>query len=77
MKIRARYLHIMESITNVVVGYLINLLLIHLLLHSLGYNIQLHENAKMGAIVVSVSFLRGYYIRRIFNNIVKRVYETT
>ena len=49
----------------------------HLLLHSLGYNIQLHENAKMGAIVVSVSFLRGYYIRRIFNKIVRRVYETT
>ena len=77
MKIRARYLHIIESVANVIVGYLINLLLVYLLLHSLGYNIQLNENAKMGAILVSVSLLRGYYIRRIFNNIVRRVYETT
>ena len=28
MKIRARYLHIIESVANVIVGYLINLLLV-------------------------------------------------
>tara|TARA_R110000744_G_scaffold37889_1_gene86635 strand:- start:3665 stop:3898 length:234 start_codon:yes stop_codon:yes gene_type:complete len=77
MKIRARHLHLIESLANVVVGYLINLVLIHVLLHWLGYPIQLNENAKMGAVVVAVSFARSYWLRRIFNIIVKRSYENS
>lgn len=77
MRIRARHLHLIESLVNVVVGYLINLILVHILLHSLGYDIQLHENAQMGAVIVGVSFLRGYSIRRIFNKIVEKVYENS
>ena len=41
-----------------------------MLLHWLGYPIQLNENAKMGAVVVAVSFARSYWLRRIFNIIV-------
>lgn len=77
LKIRARHLHLIESLANVVIGYLINLVLIHVLLHWLGYPIQLNENAKMGAIVVAVSFARGYCLRRIFNRIVGKVYANS
>ncbi len=75
MKIRARYLHALESITNVVVGYAINLVLVYTILHFLGYNIALKDNACMGIIIAMFAFLRGYTIRRVFNRIVNRVYK--
>jgi len=75
LKIRARYLHAAESMTNVVVGYLINLGLVYGLLHWLGFDITLSQNAAMGIVIAMVAFLRGYVIRRMYNNIVKKVYE--
>ena len=75
MKMRARYFHAAESMTNVVVGYLINLVLVYSILHFLGFNIALKDNATMGVIVALVSFMRGYIIRRIFNNVVRKAYE--
>ena len=75
MKIRARYFHAAESMTNVVVGYLINLVLVYSILHFLGFNIALKDNATMGVIVALVSFMRGYIIRRIFNDVVRKAYE--
>ena len=75
MKMRARYFHAAESMMNVVVGYLINLVLVYSILHFLGFNIALKDNATMGVIVALVSFMRGYIIRRIFNNVVRKAYE--
>ena len=75
MKIRARYLHALESMTNVVVGYAINLVLVYSILHFLVFNITLKDNATMGVIVAVVAFVRGYTIRRVFNRIVNRVYK--
>ena len=75
MKIRARYLHALESMTNVVVGYAINLVLVYSILHFLGFNITLKDNATMGVIIAVVAFIRGYTIRRVFNRIVNRVYK--
>ena len=75
MKIRARYLHAAESMTNVIVGYLINLGLVYSLLHWLGFDITLGENAAMGIVIAMVAFLRGYVIRRMYNNIIEKVYE--
>ena len=75
MKMRARYFHAAASMTNVVVGYLINLVLVYSILHFLGFNIALKDNATMGVIVALVSFMRGYIIRRIFNDVVRKAYE--
>ena len=75
MRIRARYLHAAESMTNVVVGYLINLGLVYSLLHWLGFDITLSENAAMGIVIAMVAFLRGYVIRRIYNNLITKVYQ--
>ena len=75
MKIRARYLHAAESMTNVIVGYLINLGLVYVLLHWLGFDITLGQNAAMGMVIAMVAFLRGYVIRRIYNNLITKVYQ--
>ena len=68
-------MHALESMTNVVVGYAINLVLVYTILHFLGYDIGLKDNASMGLIIAVVSFARGYTIRRVFNRIVNRVYK--
>ena len=75
IRIRARYLHAIESATNVTIGYLINLVLVQILLHMLGYEIRLQENALMGMILACVAFVRGYWVRRIFNFLVYKVYK--
>ena len=61
--------------TNVVVGYAINLVLVYTILHFLGYNIALKDNASMGVIVAMVAFMRAYRIGRVFNRIVNWVYK--
>ena len=58
-----------------VIGYAINLVLVYTILHFLGYNIALKDNASMGVIVAMVAFMRGYTIRRMFNRIVNKVYK--
>lgn len=75
IKIRARYLHATESMANVVVGYLINLVLVYYLLHFFGYDIKLSENASMGLIIACFAFMRGYLVRRLFNKIIGRIYK--
>ncbi len=59
--------HAAESAANVVAGYFINLVLVYVLMRWLGYAIQLHESASMGAVFAVVAFVRGYSIRRLFH----------
>jgi len=63
-----KQLHAAESVTNVVIGYLINLVLVYTMLHILGYEIRLHENAVIGLVMALVAFLRGYFIRTLFHS---------
>ena len=65
-------MHAAESLTNVLVGYLINLVLVYLILHWLGYGIRPAENAAMSLVLASVSFLRGWWIRKLFNRLANR-----
>ena len=60
-------LHAAESLTNVVVGYVINLLLVYSLLHWLGYDIHMYENAGVSLVLAVVAFMRGYWIRKAFS----------
>jgi len=64
-------IHAAESATNVIVGYLINLLLVHVLLSLMGYEVKLHENAEIGLVIAIVAFLRGYTIRYVFHRCFK------
>ena len=60
-------LHAMESAANVVSGYVINLMLMYVLLHWVGYQIKMNENAGIGLIIAVFAFIRGYLIRIYFN----------
>lgn len=64
---KSNHAHALESIANVGTGYLINLWLVWALLHAFGYQIKFNENASLGAVLASVAFLRGYFIRRAFH----------
>ncbi len=59
--------HAAESATNVVVGYVINLGLVYMLLHWMGYQIQMNENAAMSLVLAVVAFMRGYTVRKLFH----------
>ena len=56
-----------ESLINVVIGYLLNLVLVYFMLHFIGYEIRLHENAMISLVMAVVAFLRGYFIRALFD----------
>ena len=75
MRIRAKHLHVAEALTNVVVGYLINIFVVYAILHAIGREITLGQNAAMGVFLAVVSFIRGYFVRRTFNNLIKKVYN--
>ena len=60
-------LHAMESAANVVSGYVINLMLMYVLLHWVGYQIKMNENASIGLIIAVFAFIRGYLIRIYFS----------
>ena len=62
-------IHAAESATNVVIGYGLNLILVYLLLHELGYQIRLHENAWLSLVLAVVAFARGYAIRKLFHKL--------
>ena len=67
-----KIVHASESLTNVVVGYIINLILVYTILHWLGFEITMGQNATMGIFLAVVAFIRGYFIRRGFNWFIKR-----
>tara|TARA_B110000914_G_scaffold220766_1_gene231418 strand:- start:970 stop:1215 length:246 start_codon:yes stop_codon:yes gene_type:complete len=73
-KIRPKYLAAGESLANVVVGYVINIVLMYAILHLLGYEISLGENAAIGVMFGFISFFRGYFVRRGFNALIKTMY---
>ena len=62
-------MHALESAANVLAGYLINLVLVYFILHSMGYGIRPAENAGMSLVLACVSFLRGYWIRNLFSRL--------
>jgi len=63
--------HAIESATNVVVGYIINVCLVYWVLHWMGYQIQIGQNAGMSLILAGVAFVRGVCIRKLFSKHVR------
>lgn len=64
---------LIESLTNTLIGYLINLG-VQLVIYPLyGATFTLFQNIQIGLIFLAVSLARGYVIRRYFNSKAKRV----
>ncbi len=59
--------HALESATNVIVGYILNVGLVYWLLHWMGYQIQMGQNAGMSLVLAGVAFVRGVCIRKVFS----------
>jgi hypothetical protein len=59
---------IYESLTNVIVGLLMSFFTQIVLYPILDIKVSLNQNVIITAVFFVISFVRGYVIRRIFNN---------
>jgi len=58
---------LLESVTNILVGYGLSLLTQILVFPLYGFTVSLSGNVQIGAIFTVVSLCRGYTLRRLFN----------
>jgi hypothetical protein len=76
MRIRARYLHHLEVIADILIGYLINIGVFVVVYNwMLGEDVELWKNATGGLIFMAVAYIRKYTIRRWFSNWIGRIYD--
>ena len=57
-----------ETLTNVGIGWLISFIANMLVLPLFGYNINLTDGVLISIIFTIISIVRGYLIRRFFNS---------
>jgi predicted Na+-dependent transporter len=58
-----------EAVTNVAVGYTINMLANFLIFPLFGWEISLTQNLAVGVIYTIISLVRSYGLRRLFNSL--------
>ena len=59
---------LIETLTNVAIGYLISFIANMLVLPLFGYNINLTDGVLISIIFTIISIVRGYVVRRWFNS---------
>lgn len=64
-----------EAVTNIVIGYTINMFANFLIFPHFGWSITLQQNLILGAIYTAISLTRSYLLRRAFNEITRRQHE--
>lgn len=76
MRIRARHIHLIETLIDNILGYLINFLMVAVIWNGIfDYNITLFDNALGGLLFFVVGWVRKYYVRRTSSNFIKKLYE--
>ncbi len=70
---QSRTMSLVESVTNVIVGYGVAVVTQLLIFPIFGLHTTLAQNLKMGAVFTVVSILRSFLLRRLFE--AKRVRE--
>ena len=58
-----------ESITNIFIGYTVNILANFMIFPIFGWHITLEQNLIIGVFYTVVSFFRSFLIRRVYNRI--------
>jgi len=58
-----------EAITNIVVGYTINLLANFVIFPLWGWSISLKQNIEIGIVYTVISLIRSYCLRRAFTHL--------
>jgi hypothetical protein len=64
---QSRKMSLIESITNVIIGYFVALLSQLLIFPVFDIDVTLSQNIKIGLFFTVISILRSYILRRIFN----------
>ena len=65
-KMQSRKRSLLESCTNIIVGFSINFLAVQLIFPLFGYNVSVTHNLYMGIWFTLISIVRSYTLRRIF-----------
>jgi len=58
-----------EAVTNIIVGYTINLLANMIIFPLWGWTISLKQNIEIGVIYTVISLIRSYCLRRAFTHL--------
>ncbi len=72
---QSRAMSLVESVTNVVVGYVLAVATQIAVFPWFGIEISLADNLGIGTAFVGVSLARGYLLRRLFEKIRTRSHE--
>lgn len=64
---QSRVASAVESVVNVLVGYLVSVAANLLVLPAFGYPVSVGDSFAIGAAFTVISLLRSYIIRRLFN----------
>lgn len=62
---------LIETLTNVAIGYLVSLIANLIVLPLFNYNISLIDGIYISIIFTVISIIRGYLVRRYFNRMNK------
>lgn len=66
---QSRWMSLVESVSNIVVGYCLAVLTQVLVFPLFGLSVSLGENLGIGAVFTVVSLVRSFVLRRIFNGL--------
>ena len=64
---QSRWMSLLESVTNIVVGYCLAVMTQVLVFPLFGLSVSLAENLGIGVVFTVISLVRSFALRRIFN----------
>ena len=64
-----------ESVVNVIIGFLINFIANIYILPLFGFNITISQSIQIGLIFTLISIIRSYLIRRWFNKVIIKLFN--
>ena len=76
MRLRARYMHHLEVLSDNIVGIVINYWMVYFLLNAFGIPVTHGVNTAVTGIIFVTSYIRKYFFRRFFSNWIGKMYET-
>jgi len=64
---QSRIMSAVESISNVLIGYLVSVAANIIVLPMFGYNVTISDSFAIGLAFTAISLARSYILRRVFN----------
>lgn len=64
---QSRIMSAVESISNVLIGYLVSVAANVIVLPMFGYNVTIADSFAIGLAFTAISLARSYILRRVFN----------